>query len=67
MVAAGEDSTQAEYDDQEEGSTEGEPKRRARCVDVGWRKILALHHLRLVLFLLSCVFGGGREEEEEER
>lgn len=70
MVAAGEDSAQAEDDDEEERRAEWEPQGRPRCVHVRRRKILALHPLnptttmmKRSLFLHSCV----EEEEEAER
>lgn len=75
MVAAGEDSAEAEDDDQEECCAKREAQGRPRCIHVGWRKILALHHLNLrlllltkttvvmVLFLHSC---GGEDSEEPE-
>lgn len=70
MVAAGEDSAQAEDDDEEERRAEWEPQGRPRCVHVRRRNILALHPLKPTtttmmkrsLFLHSCV-----EEEEAEK
>lgn len=60
MVAAREDATQGEDDDQEKGSAQGEPKGRSRCVHVGWRrKILALHHNNAVPTL---VWGHNKED-----
>lgn len=53
MVAAGEDSAEAEDDDQEECCAKREAQGRPRCIHVGWRKILALHHLNLRLLLLT--------------
>lgn len=73
MVAAREDATQAEDDDQEECSAQGEAKGRSRCIHVvGWRKILALHRVLMLLLLQlsplhSCVRNRGREEFEGER
>jgi len=60
MVAAREDATEGEDDDQEKDSAQREPKGRSRCVHVGWqRKILVLHHnnAQTMLFLHSCVWG----------
>lgn len=44
MVAAGEDSAQAENDDEKKGRAERESQGRPGGVGVGWRKIWALHH-----------------------
>lgn len=52
MVATGEDAAEAEDDDQEEGSAQGEAEGRSRCVHAGWREILALHYAHLLLLLL---------------
>ncbi|KAK7334796.1 hypothetical protein VNO80_26561 [Phaseolus coccineus] len=43
VVAAREDATKGENDDQEKGSAQGEAKGGSRCVTVWWRKIQALH------------------------
>lgn len=45
VVAAGEDTTQAEYDDQEECRSEREPDGRTRCVHPGRCIRRILHHL----------------------
>jgi len=47
VVATGEDAAEAEDDDQEEGSAQGEAEGRSRCVHAGWREILALHYAHL--------------------
>lgn len=52
MVATGEDAAEAEDDDQEEGSAQGEAEGRSRCVHARWREILALHYAHLLLLLL---------------
>lgn len=75
MVAAGEDSAQAEDDDEEERRAEWEPQGRPRCVHVRRRKILALHRLnpttttmmKRSLFLHSCVEGGGGGREKQRK
>lgn len=62
MVAAREDATEGEDDDQEKGSAQGEAKGRSRCVDVWRRNIRALHDAVTMWFPHSCVRGKRREE-----
>lgn len=66
MVAAGEDATQAENDDEKKSSAKREAQGRSRWVHVGWRKILTLHHNCLFLILHSYIVGKEEEKEEEE-
>lgn len=51
VVAAREDATEGEDDDQEKGSAQGEAKGRSRCVDMRRR---AFHHAVMMWFPLSC-------------
>jgi len=54
VVAAREDATEGEDDDQEKGSAQGEAKGRSRCVDMRRRDIRAFHDAVMMWLPLSC-------------